>query len=77
MTSRLPKKTLDAHLVCSTGTCTAGGIHSSSIWNKNATYNYALGHFGLQSDTTSKQLLALYLLLHQLIQITNRRSKQI
>ncbi|MEP7703781.1 alpha/beta fold hydrolase [Paraglaciecola sp. 25GB23A] len=42
-------------IVCSTGTCTVGGIHSSSIWNENATYNYALGHFGLQSDTAGKQ----------------------
>jgi pimeloyl-ACP methyl ester carboxylesterase len=42
-------------IVCSTGYCTVGGIHSSSIWNENATYNYALGHFGLQSDTAIRQ----------------------
>ena len=42
-------------IVCATGYCTVGGIHSSSIWNEDATYNYSLGHFGLQSDTASKQ----------------------
>jgi hypothetical protein len=42
-------------IVCSTGTCTVGGIHSSSIWQQDASFNYALGHFGLQSDTAAKQ----------------------
>lgn len=42
-------------IVCSTGTCTVGGIHSSSIWQQVASFNYALGHFGLQSDTAAKQ----------------------
>lgn len=43
-------------IVCATGTCTVGGIHSSRIWNEDATYTYSLGHFGLQSDTVSRQL---------------------
>ena len=43
-------------IVCATDTCTVGGIHSSRIWNEDATYNYALGHFGLQTDTVSQQL---------------------
>lgn len=43
-------------IVCATGTCTVGGIHSSRIWNEDATYSYSLGHFGLQTDTVSRQV---------------------
>ena len=43
-------------IVCATGVCTVGGIHSSSIWNENNSYTYVLGHFGLQSDTAKKQV---------------------
>ncbi|MGS2719647.1 esterase/lipase family protein [Paraglaciecola aestuariivivens] len=43
-------------IICSTGNCTVGGIHSSSIWYQDASYTYALGHFGLQTDTASKQV---------------------
>ena len=42
-------------IVCATGVCTVGGIHSSRIWNENASYTYLLGHFGLQTDTASQQ----------------------
>jgi len=42
-------------IVCSTGFCTVGGIHSSQIWNEDASYTYALGHFGLQTDTAQMQ----------------------
>ena len=42
-------------IVCSGG-CTVGGVHSSSIWAENASYSYYLGHFGLQSDTSVKQV---------------------
>ncbi len=42
-------------VVCLGGLCTIGGIHSSQIWNEDASYTYALGHFGLQSDTAAKQ----------------------
>lgn len=42
-------------VVCSTGSCLIYGVHSSSIWSQDATYTYALGHFGLQTDTAPKQ----------------------
>ena len=42
-------------VVCLGGLCTVGGLHSSQIWNEDASYTYALGHFGLQSDTAAKQ----------------------
>ncbi|WP_371930704.1 alpha/beta fold hydrolase [Alishewanella sp. SMS8] len=44
-------------VVCSTGSCLVYGIHSSSIWGENATYNYNLGHFGLQTDTAAQQYI--------------------
>jgi len=37
------------------GFCTVGGVHSSHIPNKNASHTYALGHFGLQTYSASKQ----------------------
>lgn len=43
-------------VVCSTGTCSVGGVHSSRIWNEDATFTFSLGHFGLQSDTTQTQI---------------------
>ena len=43
-------------VVCSTGTCYVYGVHSSRIWYEDATYTYALGHFGLQTDTASDQV---------------------
>lgn len=42
-------------VVCATGFCTVGGVHSSSIWNENASYTYAYGHFGLLSYTAALQ----------------------
>jgi triacylglycerol lipase len=42
-------------MVCATGYCTVCGIHSSSIWIEYAIYNYAFGHFGLQSNTATRQ----------------------
>lgn len=42
-------------VVCATGICTVGGIHSSSIWNENASYSYATGHFGLLTGTAVRQ----------------------
>ena len=38
-------------IVCSTGVCTVGGIHSSQIAGENATYNFVTGHFGLLTGT--------------------------
>lgn len=43
-------------IVCSTGTCTVGGIHSSRIAGETATYSFSYGHFGLQSNTASFQV---------------------
>jgi triacylglycerol lipase len=42
-------------VVCSTGSCLVYGVHSSSIWGENATYNVNTGHFGLQTDTAAQQ----------------------
>jgi pimeloyl-ACP methyl ester carboxylesterase len=43
-------------VVCSTGYCTVGWIHSSSIWDEDASYTYnAYGHFGLQTYTAATQ----------------------
>jgi triacylglycerol lipase len=43
-------------VVCGTGVCTVGGIHSSSIWGENSSTTYTYGHFGLQSYTAVKQV---------------------
>ena len=43
-------------IVCSTGVCSVNGIHSSKIWNEDDSFTYALGHFGLQSDTAVQQV---------------------
>lgn len=48
-------KSWSDQIVCGSGVCTVGGVHSSRIPNENATYTYALGHFGLQTDTANKQ----------------------
>lgn len=42
-------------IVCSTGVCTVGGIHSSSITGELASYTYAYGHFGLLTFTPVRQ----------------------
>lgn len=38
-------------IVCVTGYCTVGGVHSSQIQGEAATYSFQTGHFGLQSQT--------------------------
>lgn len=43
-------------VVCATGTCYVYGVHTSRIWNEDASYTYGLGHFGLQTDTAAKQV---------------------
>lgn len=43
-------------VVCATGNCTVSGVHSSRIWNEDASYTFFLGHFGLQTDTASTQV---------------------
>jgi len=42
-------------VVCATGVCTVGGVHSSSIWNENASHTFATGHFGLLTNTAVLQ----------------------
>lgn len=42
-------------VVCLSGSCLVYGVHSSSIWNENASYNVATGHFGLQTETAATQ----------------------
>ncbi|WP_407351261.1 esterase/lipase family protein [Luteimonas sp. R10] len=42
-------------VVCYGAICTVNGIHSSSIWGENASYNYPYGHFGLLDQTASRQ----------------------
>jgi len=48
-------KSWNDQIVCGSGVCTVGGIHSSHIPNESASYTYTLGHFGLQTYTASKQ----------------------
>ena len=43
-------------IVCATGICTVGGIHSSSVPGENASYTYATGHFGLLTGTATTQV---------------------
>ena len=42
-------------IVCSTGVCTVGGVHSSTIPGENASYTFATGHFGLLTGTAVTQ----------------------
>ncbi len=42
-------------IVCATGTCLVYGKHSSQIQGERSSYTYGYGHFGLQSNTASKQ----------------------
>ncbi|WP_440874915.1 alpha/beta fold hydrolase [Thalassotalea sp. PLHSN55] len=48
-------KSWSDQIVCGSGVCTVGGVHSSQIKNENASYSYILGHFGLQTYTAQKQ----------------------
>jgi triacylglycerol lipase len=41
-------------IVCA-GSCYVYGSHTSNVDGQNATYDFALGHFGLQSSTTGTQ----------------------
>lgn len=43
-------------IVCGTGVCTVGGLHSSAIWGENSSTTYAYGHFGLLSYTAVRQV---------------------
>jgi len=48
-------KSYSDQIICATGICTVRGVHSSSIWNENASYTYVTGHFGLLTGTAVKQ----------------------
>ena len=49
-------KSWSDQIVCSTGVCTVGGVHSSTVPGENASYTYVTGHFGLLTNTASKQV---------------------
>lgn len=38
-------------VVCATGTCTVGGVHSSQIQGEAASHTFTTGHFGLLGQT--------------------------
>lgn len=42
-------------IVCSTGVCTVGGVHSSTVPGENASYTFATGHFGVLTNTAVLQ----------------------
>ena len=48
-------KSLIDQVVCSTGFCTVGGVHSSRIPGEDGSVTLALGHFGLQTSTAQRQ----------------------
>lgn len=48
-------KSWNDQVVCYGGVCTVGGVHSSSIWGEDASYNYTYGHFGLLTATATQQ----------------------
>lgn len=48
-------KSWSDQVVCATGVCTVGGVHSSQIRGETATYTFATGHFGLLSQTAAFQ----------------------
>lgn len=48
-------KSWSDQIVCSTGVCTIGGVHSSSIWGEDGSLTYSYGHFGLLWYTADAQ----------------------
>lgn len=48
-------KSYQDQVVCSSGTCNVGGVHSSRIAGEDASYTFAYGHFGLQAYTEQTQ----------------------
>ncbi len=49
-------KSWSDQIVCSTGICTVGGVHSSTIPGENGSSTFVLGHFGLQTGTAVTQV---------------------
>jgi triacylglycerol lipase len=42
-------------IICSSGVCTVGGVHSSTVPGENASYTFATGHFGVLTYTAELQ----------------------
>ncbi|RFF29213.1 esterase/lipase family protein [Wenzhouxiangella sediminis] len=49
-------KSWSDQVVCTTGVCTVGGVHSSRISGEDASYSFPYGHFGLQAYTAGFQV---------------------
>lgn len=49
-------KSWSDQIVCSTGFCTVGGVHSSTVPNETGTVTFVLGHFGLVTSTATTQV---------------------
>ncbi len=49
-------KSWSDQIVCATGVCSVGGVHSSQIKNENASFDYDYDHFALQTRTANKQI---------------------
>lgn len=49
-------KSWSDQIVCSTGICTVGGVHSSTIPGEAGSYTFVLGHFGLLTSTAVTQV---------------------
>lgn len=48
-------KSWSDQIVCSTGICTVGGVHSSTVPGEVGSYTFVLGHFGLLTSTAVTQ----------------------
>jgi triacylglycerol lipase len=48
-------KSWSDQVICATGVCTVGGVHSSHIAGENASYSFVTGHFGLLTGTAAFQ----------------------
>lgn len=42
-------------IICATGTCRVGGVHSSRLWDERASFNFMLDHLALQTETAELQ----------------------
>lgn len=49
-------KSWSDQIVCSTGVCTVGGVHSSTVPNETGSSTFVLGHFGLLTGTPITQV---------------------
>lgn len=49
-------KSWSDQIVCGTGICTVGGIHSSTVPGEAGSSTYVLGHFGLLTLTAAEQV---------------------